>query len=85
MAATGKIGMIGPDCVKEGAIVIDVGISRGEDGAIHGDVQFDEISDIAAMATPVPGGVGAHARSRAHHDCEAAFALPAGKEGRVRH
>ena len=59
VAATGKIGMIGPDCVKEGAIVIDVGISRGEDGAIHGDVQFDEISDIAAMATPVPGGVGA--------------------------
>lgn len=59
VAATGKTGMIGPDCVREGAVVIDVGISMGEDGAIHGDVQFDEISEIAAMATPVPGGVGA--------------------------
>lgn len=59
VAATGRTGMIGPDCIKEGAVVIDVGISMGEDGAIHGDVQFDEISDIAAMATPVPGGVGA--------------------------
>lgn len=59
VAATGKTGMIGPDCVKEGAVVIDVGISMGEDGAIHGDVQFAEIAEIAAMATPVPGGVGA--------------------------
>ncbi len=59
VAATGRIGMIGPDCVKEGAVVIDVGISMGEDGAIHGDVQFAEISEIAAMVTPVPGGVGA--------------------------
>lgn len=59
VAATGKMGMIGPDYVKEGAVVIDVGISMGEDGAIHGDVQFAEITEIAAMATPVPGGVGA--------------------------
>ena len=59
VAATGKMGMIGPDYVKDGAVVIDVGISMGEDGAIHGDVQFAEISEIAAMATPVPGGVGA--------------------------
>lgn len=59
VAATGKMGMIGPDYIKEGAVVIDVGISMGEDGAIHGDVQFAEISEIAAMATPVPGGVGA--------------------------
>lgn len=59
VAATGKTGMIGPDCVKDGAVVVDVGISMGEDGKIHGDVQFDEIRDIAAIATPVPGGVGA--------------------------
>ena len=59
VAATGKMGMIGPDYIKEGAVVIDVGISMGEDGAIHGDVQFAEIAEIAAMATPVPGGVGA--------------------------
>jgi methylenetetrahydrofolate dehydrogenase (NADP+)/methenyltetrahydrofolate cyclohydrolase len=59
IAATGRMGMIGPDCVKEGAVVVDVGISMGEDGCIHGDVQYDEITDIAALATPVPGGVGA--------------------------
>lgn len=59
VAATGKTGMIGPDCVKDGAVVVDVGISMGEDGKIHGDVQYDEIRDIASIATPVPGGVGA--------------------------
>ena len=51
--------MIGPDYVRDGAVVVDVGISMGEDGKLHGDVQFDEIRDIAAIATPVPGGVGA--------------------------
>jgi methylenetetrahydrofolate dehydrogenase (NADP+)/methenyltetrahydrofolate cyclohydrolase len=59
VAATGRCGMIGPECVKEGAVIVDVGISMGEDGKIHGDVQFEEVRDIAAMATPVPGGVGA--------------------------
>ncbi len=59
VAATGRTGMIGPDYVRDGAVVVDVGISMGEDGKLHGDVQFDEIRDIAAIATPVPGGVGA--------------------------
>jgi len=44
--------------VKEGAIVIDVGINRGEDGKLCGDVDYDEVSEIASYITPVPGGVG---------------------------
>jgi methylenetetrahydrofolate dehydrogenase (NADP+) / methenyltetrahydrofolate cyclohydrolase len=38
--------------------VIDVGISRGEDGKLHGDVAFDEVAEVAGAITPVPGGVG---------------------------
>ena len=44
--------------VKEGAAVIDVGIIRGEDGKLKGDVDFNNIKDIAGFITPVPGGVG---------------------------
>ena len=46
------------DWVKDGAIVIDVGINRLDDGSLVGDVDFDEIKDKAAGITPVPGGVG---------------------------
>lgn len=58
IAAVGKAGMITKDYVKEGAVVIDVGINRGEDGKLCGDVKFDEVSEIASAITPVPGGVG---------------------------
>ncbi|MCR4756723.1 MAG: bifunctional methylenetetrahydrofolate dehydrogenase/methenyltetrahydrofolate cyclohydrolase FolD [Butyrivibrio sp.] len=58
IAAVGKAGMITKDHVKSGAIVIDVGINRGEDGKLCGDVKFDEVSEIASAITPVPGGVG---------------------------
>ena len=44
--------------VKEGAVVIDVGMNRDEDGKLHGDVDFDEVKDVASLITPVPGGVG---------------------------
>ena len=44
--------------VKEGAVVIDVGINRGEDGKLCGDVDFEEVKEIASYITPVPGGVG---------------------------
>ena len=44
--------------VKEGAVVIDVGINRLEDGTLAGDVDFDEVKDIASAISPVPGGVG---------------------------
>ena len=46
------------DWVKEGAVVIDVGINRLEDGTLTGDVDFDEVKDKASAISPVPGGVG---------------------------
>lgn len=58
IAAVGKAEMITKDYVKEGAVVIDVGINRREDGKLCGDVKFDEVSEIAGAITPVPGGVG---------------------------
>lgn len=58
IAAVGKAGMITKDHVKPGAVVIDVGINRSEDGKLCGDVKFDKVSEIASAITPVPGGVG---------------------------
>lgn len=58
IAAVGKAGFVTKDFVKEGAVVIDVGINRGADGKLCGDVAFDEVSQIASAITPVPGGVG---------------------------
>ena len=57
VAAVGKAGFITADMVKEGAIVIDVGINR-VDGKVCGDVDFDAVSRKAGWITPVPGGVG---------------------------
>ncbi|RLB52452.1 MAG: bifunctional methylenetetrahydrofolate dehydrogenase/methenyltetrahydrofolate cyclohydrolase, partial [Deltaproteobacteria bacterium] len=58
VAAVGRIGVIKGAWVKEGAVVIDVGINRGEDGKLHGDVEFEAAAARAAHITPVPGGVG---------------------------
>lgn len=58
VAAVGKARFIGADMVKEGAVVIDVGMNRDEDGKLCGDVDFDEVSKVASAITPVPGGVG---------------------------
>lgn len=57
VAAIGKAGFVTSDFVKEGAIVIDVGINRTENG-LKGDVDFDEVSKKASYISPVPGGVG---------------------------
>ena len=57
VAAVGKAGFVTGDMVKEGAIVIDVGINR-VDGRILGDVDFGSVSEKASWITPVPGGVG---------------------------
>jgi len=57
VAAIGKPYFVTKDFVKEGAVVIDVGINRVE-GKIVGDVKFDEVSEKASYITPVPGGVG---------------------------
>lgn len=58
VVATGRPGMVRGDMIKPGAIVIDVGINRLDDGRLVGDVAFDEASTVAAAVTPVPGGVG---------------------------
>src|ERR671936_1080111 len=57
VAAVGVPKIVTADFVREGAIVIDVGIHRTDDGLV-GDVDFDAVKDIASAITPVPGGVG---------------------------
>jgi methylenetetrahydrofolate dehydrogenase (NADP+)/methenyltetrahydrofolate cyclohydrolase len=59
VAAAGRARMVKKEMVKEGAVVIDVGINFDENGKMCGDVDFDEVSRVAGMITPVPGGVGA--------------------------
>lgn len=59
VAAAGRAKMMNRDFVGEGAVVIDVGINVDENGRLCGDVDFESIQEIASMATPVPGGVGA--------------------------
>ena len=58
IAAVGKPKLITADCIKPGAIVIDVGINRLADGSLSGDVDFEACKDIASFISPVPGGVG---------------------------
>lgn len=58
IVAVGKAGFIPGEWIKPGAIVIDVGINRLDDGRLVGDVQFDSAKNNAAFITPVPGGVG---------------------------
>ncbi len=57
VAAVGKAEFVTADMVKQGAVVIDVGMNR-KDGKLCGDVKFDEVSEKASFITPVPGGVG---------------------------
>ncbi|MDQ3261262.1 MAG: bifunctional methylenetetrahydrofolate dehydrogenase/methenyltetrahydrofolate cyclohydrolase FolD [Pseudomonadota bacterium] len=58
VVATGKANMITVDMVKDGAVVIDIGINRLPDGKLAGDVHFDTVKEKASYITPVPGGVG---------------------------
>lgn len=57
VVAVGKSEIVGKEMVKKGAIVIDVGITK-ENGKLKGDVNFEEVKDVADFITPVPGGVG---------------------------
>jgi methylenetetrahydrofolate dehydrogenase (NADP+) / methenyltetrahydrofolate cyclohydrolase len=57
VAAAGVPGLITADMVKPGAVVVDVGVHRTDDGLV-GDVRFEEVKEVAGMITPVPGGVG---------------------------
>ena len=58
VAAIGRADFVTADMVKDGAVVIDVGINRMDDGKLKGDVKFDEVAPKCSFITPVPGGVG---------------------------
>ncbi|MGT2929032.1 bifunctional methylenetetrahydrofolate dehydrogenase/methenyltetrahydrofolate cyclohydrolase [Streptococcus dentasini] len=58
IVAIGQGHFVTKDFVKEGAVVIDVGMNRDDDGKLIGDVKFDEVVELASLITPVPGGVG---------------------------
>ena len=63
VVAVGKPGLVKGEWIKPGAIVIDVGINRMEDGRLRGDVDFEAAAERAAWITPVPGGVGPMTRA----------------------
>ena len=58
VAAVGKRNVLTADMVKPGAVVLDVGMNRNDEGKLCGDVDFDGVKDVAGYITPVPGGVG---------------------------
>ncbi|MBQ7264948.1 MAG: bifunctional methylenetetrahydrofolate dehydrogenase/methenyltetrahydrofolate cyclohydrolase FolD [Firmicutes bacterium] len=72
VAAIGKPKYITGDMIKEGAVVIDVGINRGEDGKLCGDVDFESAEKKASFITPVPGGVGPMTIAMLMKNCVAA-------------
>ena len=58
VVAIGRGHFVTKEFVKEGAVVIDVGMNLDENGKLIGDVKFDEVAPVASLITPVPGGVG---------------------------
>ena len=58
VSATGKVDTVTAEMVKEGAIIIDVGMNRNAEGKLCGDVDFENVKEVAGAITPVPGGVG---------------------------
>lgn len=58
VSAVGRAGLITQDMIKQGAVVVDVGTTRGADGKLKGDVDFEGTLAVASAITPVPGGVG---------------------------
>jgi methylenetetrahydrofolate dehydrogenase (NADP+) / methenyltetrahydrofolate cyclohydrolase len=58
VAAVGKRNVLTADMVKPGAVVIDVGMNRNDEGKLCGDVDFEGVRQVASHITPVPGGVG---------------------------
>ena len=68
IVAAGKREMVGAEHVKEGAVVVDVGIHRKQEGGLVGDVRFDEVEPRAAWISPVPGGVGPMTRAMLLHN-----------------
>jgi methylenetetrahydrofolate dehydrogenase (NADP+)/methenyltetrahydrofolate cyclohydrolase len=63
VAAVGKRNVLTADMVKPGAVIIDVGMNRNDEGKLCGDVDFQGVSKVAGWITPVPGGVGPMTRA----------------------
>ena len=68
IVALGRREMVGADYVKDGAVVVDVGIHRRDEGGLVGDVRFNEVEGKASAITPVPGGVGPMTRAMLLHN-----------------
>ena len=75
IVAIGKPQFITADYVKEGAVVIDVGIHRDENNKLCGDVKYDEVESVASAITPVPGGVGPMTIAMLMHNCVEAMKM----------
>ena len=75
VAAVGKPKMITKDYVKEGAVVIDVGIHRNENNKLWGDVDYDSVAPKCSAITPVPGGVGPMTIAMLMHNCVESVSL----------
>jgi methylenetetrahydrofolate dehydrogenase (NADP+) / methenyltetrahydrofolate cyclohydrolase len=78
LVAAGKREMVGAEHVKAGAVVVDVGIHRKEEGGLIGDVRFDEVEPKAAWISPVPGGVGPMTRAMLLHNTVTAARMTSG-------
>jgi methylenetetrahydrofolate dehydrogenase (NADP+)/methenyltetrahydrofolate cyclohydrolase len=78
VVAAGRKEMVGAEHVKEGAVVVDVGIHRRAGGGLVGDVRFDEVEPKAAWISPVPGGVGPMTRAMLLHNTVRAARMSTG-------
>ena len=79
VAAVGRPNFVTADMVKEGAVVIDVGMNRLENGKLCGDVDFEGVSKVAGWITPVPGGVGPMTIAMLMNNCLESVALQAAR------
>lgn len=78
VSAVGKLHTVTKDMVKEGAVVIDVGMNRNENGKLCGDVDFDDVCEVAGAVSPVPGGVGLMTVAMLMNNCITAAKLQSG-------
>ena len=69
VVAIGRAKFVDADYIKEGAVVIDVGMDRDENGKLCGDVDFEAVKEKAGAITPVPGGVGPMTIAMLMHNC----------------
>jgi len=76
ISAVGRPGLVTADMVKDGAVVVDVAMNRGEDGKLCGDVDYEAVREKASYITPVPGGVGPMTRAMLMQNTLTAVKLP---------